>query len=98
MLYTTTIMTEAYAGDKSVKPLLAAESTQIILLPTDESLTSNLGHLNPEEIIALDIKIQHKARIAQLQIEALRSVRDNGQEMLGWLACYYSTMLPVDGV
>lgn len=86
----TGLMIETYF-DPDPMEIQDSKTALLSVLPTDASLEMNFGHLNPDEITSLEIKTAQKARIAQLQIEALRSIRDNGGEMLGWLACYRST-------
>ncbi len=84
----TELMIETYFTPESIDLQENTKTGALSVLPTDASLEANFGHLSPDEIIDLEIKLSQKARIAQLQIEALYHVRDNGGEMLGWLACY----------
>lgn len=92
----TELMIETYVDPEFMGIQNDFQTTPLSVLPTDTSLEANYGHLSPDEISSLDIKPSQKARVAQLQIEALRSVRDNGSEMLGWLACYRSTLGDAD--
>lgn len=92
----TELMIETYLILEPVDSQEDIKTAPLTVLPTDASLEANFGHLSPDEILSLEIKLSQKARVAQLQIEALRHVRDNGGEMLGWLACYRSTLGDVD--
>lgn len=55
---------------------------------SDEQLVSNYGHLSPTELIQACDPERDRARIAQLQIIALRSVGLESSELRSWLDVY----------
>jgi hypothetical protein len=78
--------------------MLALHSTRHVLSKTlmeqlsDETLELSYGHLSPDELIKVCDSNKDRARIAQLQMIALRSVGFESPELRSWLNVYTASL------
>ena len=66
------------------------------LIKTDENLEWHYGHLSPQEIVESNLEMRQKARVAQLQMLAVREVVGVGSEYRDWLLVYGHAIGPSD--
>ena len=68
-------------------------SSKILMMrSSEEQLLSNYGHLSPSELTQECSWEEDRARVAQLQLVALRSLGFESNELRSWLNVYTATL------